>query len=130
MILEHFDNVGRDAPEETLEEMLRDLSQALATEPDVRDLYDEIRRRVVRDLMTGELAVTVIMPDLLDLLGRAPRKAILLMRLLAEPTATYERLGGAMGYSKQRAHVIVRELSEGLPWVRALLEGRGEGDRG
>ena len=121
-MLEYRENIdyGQE-PEPSLDDLIEELREACALDADAGVIYDAVHASVMREIRTSELAITVIMPDLLEMLERNPRKARLVMLLLADPYASYSELGEKMGYSKQRTSVILHELSGRYDWLRRVL---------
>ena len=122
MDLEYRDNIDYSSSSDPLNAMLDEIIEMTGRDADASALYDAIRERVMRDIRMGEMAITVIMPDLIEMTEAAPRKAMLVMRLLADPYASYSELGREMGYSKQRTAYILGELAGKYGWLRRLLD--------
>jgi hypothetical protein len=127
MHLEYIDNYdyGRNA-EPTTEELLEELTEIIGRDECASEIYDAIYSRALHDIRTSDLAITRIMPDLLELEQNNHRKAMLVMRLLADPFASYSELGSIMGYSKQRVHVVLHELAGRYDWLARFLEMRND----
>ena len=127
MHLEYIDNYnyGRNA-EPTTEELLEELTEIIGHDECASEIYDAIYSRALHDIRTSDLAITRIMPDLLELEQNNHRKAMLVMRLLADPLASYSELGEMMGYSKQRVHFVLHELAERYDWLERFLEMRSD----
>jgi hypothetical protein len=125
--LEYIDNYdyGRDT-EPTTEALLEELAEVVGRDEYASELYEAIYSRALHDIRTSDLAITRIMPDLLEMICHNQRKAMLVMRLLADPYASYSELGSIMGYSKQRVHVVLHELSTRYDWLERLLEIRND----
>ena len=125
--LEYIDNYDYSRHSEpTTEELCEELAEAIGRDGCVADIYDAIYTRALREIKTNELAITRIIPDVLELLQKNQSKALLVMRLLADPLASYSELGEMMGYSKQRVHFVLKELSKRYGWVDRLLAVRND----
>ena len=125
--LEYIDNYDYSQHSEpTTEELCEELAEAIGRDGCVAEIYEAIYTRALRDIKTNELAITRIIPDVLELLQKNQSKALLVMRLLADPLASYSELGEMMGYSKQRVHFVLKELSRRYTWVDRLLAVRND----
>lgn len=125
--LEYIDNYNYSRHSEpTTEELCEELAEAIGREGCVAEIYEAIYSRALREIKTNELAITRIIPDVLELLQKNQSKALLVMRLLADPLASYSELGEMMGYSKQRVHFVLKELSRRYVWVDRLLAVRND----
>lgn len=124
--LEYIDNYNYGEHEPTTEELCEELADAIGRDGCVAEIYDAIYTRALREIKTNELAITRIIPDVLELLQKNQSKALLVMRLLADPLASYSELGEMMGYSKQRVHFVLKELSKRYVWVDRLLAVRND----
>lgn len=124
--LEIIDNYDYGEREPTTEELCAELAEAIGRDGCVAEIYEAIYTRALREIKTNELAVTRIIPDVLELLQKNQSKALLVMRLLADPLASYSELGEMMGYSKQRVHFVLKELSKRYVWVDRLLAVRND----
>ena len=122
--LEIIDNYDYGEREPTTEELCEELAEAIGRDGCVAEIYEAIYARALREIKTNELAITRIIPDVLELLQKNQSKALLVMRLLADPLASYTELGEMMGYSKQRVHIVLKELSKRYVWVDRLLAVR------
>lgn len=125
--LEYIDNYNYSQHSEpTTEELCEELAEAIGRDGCVAEIYEAIYTRALREIKTNELAITRIIPDVLELLQKNQSKALLVMRLLADPLASYSELGEMMGYSKQRVHFVLKELSKRYTWVDRLLAVRND----
>ena len=125
--LEYIDNYDYSQHSEpTTEELCEELAEAIDRDGCVAEIYEAIYTRALREIKTNELAITRIIPDVLELLQKNQSKALLVMRLLADPLASYSELGEMMGYSKQRVHFVLKELSKRYVWVDRLLAVRND----
>ena len=124
--LDYIENVDYGQEGQTQQSLLEELAEAIDRDESVEELYEEIRAGVLRELKTSDLAITRIMPDLLRMMEWNHGKAVLVMRLLANPLASYSELGEKMGYSKQRVHVVLHEIAQDCEWLGRLLEIRNE----
>lgn len=125
--LEYIDNYNYSQHSEpTTEELCEELAEAIGRDGCVAEIYESIYSRALREIKTNELAITRIIPDVLELLQKNQSKALLVMRLLADPLASYSELGEMMGYSKQRVHFVLKELSKRYVWVDRLLAVRND----
>lgn len=125
MNLEYIDNIDYgQGNEPTTEELLGELTDIIGRDESASEIYEAIYSRALHDIRTSDLAITRIMPDLLELEQSNHRKATLVMWLLADPYASYSELGSIMGYSKQRVHVVLHELAGRYGWLARLLEIR------
>lgn len=124
--LEYIDNYNYGEHEPTTEELCEELAEAIGRDGCVAEIYEAIYTRALREIKTNELAITRIIPDVLELLQKNQSKALLVMRLLADPLASYSELGEMMGYSKQRVHFVLKELSRRYVWVDRLLAVRND----
>lgn len=125
--LEYIDNYNYSQHSEpTTEELCEELAEAIGRDGCVAEIYEAIYTRALREIKTNELAITRIIPDVLELLQKNQSKALLVMRLLADPLASYSELGEMMGYSKQRVHFVLKELSKRYVWVDRLLAVRND----
>ena len=125
--LECIDNYDYSRHSEpTTEELCEELAEAIGRDGCVAEIYEAIYSRALREIKTSELAITRIIPDVLDLLQKNQSKALLVMRLLADPLASYSELGEMMGYSKQRVHFVLKELAKRYGWVDRLLAVRND----
>ena len=125
--LEYIDNYSYSQHSEpTTEELCEELAEAIGRDGCVAEIYEAIYTRALREIKTSELAITRIIPDVLELLQKNQSKALLVMRLLADPLASYSELGEMMGYSKQRVHFVLKELSRRYTWVDRLLAVRND----
>ena len=125
--LEYIDNYDYNQhAEPTTEELCEELAEAIGRDGCVAEIYEAIYSQALREIKTSELAITRIIPDVLELLQKNQSKALLVMRLLADPLASYSELGEMMGYSKQRVHFILKELSKRYTWVDRLLAVRND----
>ena len=125
--LEYIDNYSYSQhSDSTTEELCEELAEAIGRDGCVAEIYEAIYTRALREIKTNELAITRIIPDVLELLQKNQSKALLLMRLLADPLASYSELGEMMGYSKQRVHFVLKELSKRYVWVDRLLAVRND----
>ena len=110
--LEYIDNYDYSQHSEpTTEELCEELAEAIGRDGCVAEIYEAIYSRALKEIKTSELAITRIIPDVLELLQKNQSKALLVMRLLADPLASYSELGEMMGYSKQRVHFALTELA-------------------
>ena len=125
--LEYIDNYDYSRHSEpTTEELCEELAEAIGRDGCVAEIYEAIYTRALREIKTSELAITRIIPDVLELLQKNQSKALLVMRLLADPLASYSELREMMGYSKQRVHFVLKELSKRYTWVDRLLAVRND----
>lgn len=125
--LEYIDNVDYGISNKpTIDELAEELAEACGLDASAGEVYEAIRCEVLKEIKLSELAITTIMPDLLELLEKNVRKARLVMLLLADPYASYADLGAKMGFSKQRVGVILHELSGRYKWLERLLELHNE----
>ena len=125
--LEYTDNYNyRQHSEPTTEELCAELAEAIGRDECVAEIYEAIYSKALREIKTNELAITRIIPDVLELLQKNQSKALLVMRLLADPLASYTELGEMMGYSKQRVHFVLKELAQRYTWVDRLLAVRND----
>lgn len=125
--IEYIDNYDYSQHSEpTTEELCEELAEAIDRDGCVAEIYEAIYTRALREIKTNELAITRIIPDVLELLQKNQSKALLVMRLLADPLASYSELGEMMGYSKQRVHFVLKELSKRYVWVDRLLAVRND----
>ena len=125
--LEYIDNYDYSRHSEpTTEELCEELAEAIGRDGCVAEIYEAIYSRALREIKTNELAITRIIPDVLELLQKNQSKALLVLRLLADPLASYSELGEMMGYSKQRVHFVLKELSRRYVWVDRLLAVRND----
>ena len=125
--LEYIDNYSYSQHSDpTTEELCEELAEAIGRDGCVAEIYDAIYTRALREIKTNELAITRIIPDVLELLQKNQSKALLVMHLLADPLASYSELGEMMGYSKQRVHFVLKELSKRYVWVDRLLAVRND----
>lgn len=124
---EYIDNYDyRQHSEPTTEELCEELAEAIGRDGCVAEIYEAIYTKALREIKTNELAITRIIPDVLELLQKNQSKALLVMRLLADPLASYSELGEMMGYSKQRVHFVLKELSKRYVWIDRLLAVRND----
>ena len=125
--LEYIDNYSYiQHSDPTTEELCEELAEAIDRDECVAEIYDAIYTRALREIKTNELAITRIIPDVLELLQKNQSKALLVMHLLADPLASYSELGEMMGYSKQRVHFVLKELARRYVWVDRLLAVRND----
>lgn len=125
--LEYIDNYSYSQHSyPTTEGLCEELAEAIGRDECVAEIYEAIYVRALREIKTNELAITRIIPDVLELLQKNQSKALLLMRLLADPLASYSELGEMMGYSKQRVHFVLKELAKRYTWVDRLLAVRND----
>ena len=125
--LEYIDNYDYSRHSEpTTEELCEELAEAIGRDGCVAEIYEAIYSRALREIKTNELAITRIIPDVMELLQKNQSKALLVMRLLADPLASYSALGEMMGYSKQRVHIVLKELAKRYTWVDRLLAVRND----
>ena len=125
--LEYIDNYDYSKhTEPTTEELLEELTEIIGRDESASEIYEAIYSRALHDIRTSDLAITRIMPDILELEQNNHRKAMLVMRLLADPLASYSELGEMMGYSKQRVYVVLHELAERYDWLARFLEMRND----
>ena len=124
--LGYIDNYDYREHEPTTEELCEELAEAIGRDGCAAEIYEAIYARALREIKTSELAITRIIPDVLELLQKNQSKALLVMRLLADPLASYSELGEMMGYSKQRVHFVLKELSKRYVWVDRLLAVRND----
>ena len=121
-MLEYRENIDYEQEQqESIDALLDDLREACALDADAEMLYEAVHTAVMREVRTQELAITTIMPDLIEMMDANAKKARLVMLLLADPYASYADLGERMGYSKQRVHVILNEMSKKYGWLARLL---------
>lgn len=123
---EYIDNYDYGKHEPTTEELCEELAEAIGRDGCVAEIYEAIYTKALREIKTNELAITRIIPDVLELLQKNQSKALLVMRLLADPLASYSELGEMMGYSKQRVHFVLKELSKRYVWIDRLLAVRND----
>ena len=124
--LEYIDNYDYGEREPTTEELCAELAEAIGRDGCVAEIYEVIYSKALREIKTNELAITRIIPDVLELLQKNQSKALLVMRLLADPLASYSELGEMMGYSKQRVHFVLHELAERYDWLARFLGMRND----
>lgn len=120
-MLEYRENINYEQEGQSIDELAEELAEACGLDASAGEVYEAIRWEVLKEIKLSELAITTIMPDLLDLLEHNERKARLVMLLLANPYASYSDLGERMGYSKQRCHVILNEMAKKYGWLARLL---------
>ena len=124
---EYIDNYDYSQHSEpTTEELCAELAEAIGRDGCIAEIYEAIYTKALREIKTNELAITRIIPDVLELLQKNQSKALLVMRLLADPLASYSELGEMMGYSKQRVHFVLKELSKRYVWIDRLLAVRND----
>ena len=124
---EYIDNYDYSQHSEpTTEELCEELAEAIGRDGCIAEIYEAIYTKALREIKTNELAITRIIPDVLELLQKNQSKALLVMRLLADPLASYSELGEMMGYSKQRVHFVLKELSKRYVWIDRLLAVRND----
>lgn len=121
-MLEYRENIDYEQGSQSIDELAEELAEACGLDASAGEVYEAIRSAVLKEIKLSELAITTIMPDLIELQGHNVRKATLVMRLLANPYASYSELGEAMGFSKQRVAVILHELKGRYKWLERLLE--------
>lgn len=125
--LEYTDNYNYSQHSEpTTEELCAELAEAIGRDGCIAEIYEAIYTKALREIKTNELAITRIIPDVLELLQKNQSKALLVMRLLADPLASYTELGAMMGYSKQRVHFVLKELAKRYVWIDRLLAVRND----
>lgn len=123
MNLEYLDNIDYAGDREpSTDDLCAELAECLQNNPDAVEIYDILHGRILKEIKTSELAITVIMPDLLEIMDTSVNKALLVMRFLANPYASYTELGEQCGISKQRVAVILHGLARNHQWLAALLK--------
>ena len=69
-----------------------------------------------------DLAITQIMPDLIEIRKENTLYADILETLLANPYISYQGIGDIFGISKQLVDYDLRKLASRFNWLRAYLD--------
>ena len=120
--LRYIDNVDYSGEKpEGIDGLAEEMKRVSGTDAEAYDIYTALRKAIYDEIVLDDLAITRIAPDLIAITAAAPRKALLVMHLLASPYASYSELGKRMGYSKQRAAIILHSLAQSYEWLGRLL---------
>lgn len=99
-----------------------ELAQLLGTEEET--IYQEMRQKVMQEIAFQEMAVTVIMRDLIEIRRRSPRHADIIEYAVASPFCSYEELAHIGGVSKQAIFSQMRKYARSYPWIAGLIRIR------
>ena len=99
-----------------------ELAQLLGAEEEA--IYQEMRRKVMHEIAFQEMAVTVIMRDLIEIRHRSPRHADIIEYAVASPFCSYEELAQIGGVSKQAIFYQMRKYARSYPWIAGLIRIR------
>jgi hypothetical protein len=99
-----------------------ELAQLLGAEEEA--IYQEMRRKVMHEIASQEMAVTVIMRDLIEIRRRSPRHADIIEYAVASPFCSYEELARIGEVSKQAIFSQMRKYARSYPWIAGLIRIR------
>lgn len=99
-----------------------ELARLLGTEEE--ELYREMRRGVMDEIAFREMAVTVIMRDLIEIRHQSPNHADIIEYAVASPFCSYEELARIGGVSKQAIFSQMRKYARSYPWIAGLIQIR------
>lgn len=99
-----------------------ELARLLGTEEE--ELYREMRRGVMDEIAFREMAVTVIVRDLIEIRHQSPCHADIIEYAVASPFCSYEELARVGGVSKQAVFSQMRKYARSYPWVAGLIRIR------
>nr|DAK83991.1 MAG TPA: MarR family [Caudoviricetes sp.] len=99
-----------------------ELAKLLGAEEE--ELYQEMRRGVMDEIAFREMAVTVIMRDLIEIRHQSPRHADIIEYAVASPFCSYEELARIGGVSKQAIFSQMRKYARSYPWIAGLIQIR------
>lgn len=99
-----------------------ELARLLGTEEE--ELYREMRRGVMDEIAFREMAVTVIMRDLIEIRQQSPHHADVIEYAVASPFCSYEELARVGGVSKQAIFSQMRKYARSYPWIAGLIQIR------
>lgn len=121
-----YENLDIDNHEQTLEDMLIELKDAVNKSWDIAQLYDLIRKEVLRELKYRQFAITHIMPDIIELRAKCQSAANVLQILLAYPNASYTEIGDKLNLTKQGVQWHLRNLEGRYMWLDDFLAMKNE----
>ena len=99
-----------------------ELARLLGAEEE--ELYREMRRGVMDEIAFREMAVTVIMRDLIEIRHQSPNHADIIEYAVASPFCSYEELARIGGVSKQAIFSQMRKYARSYPWIAGLIQIR------
>lgn len=97
---------------------------AAMTGHEIEELYQAVRAEVMQEIAFQEMAVTVIMRDLIEIRRRSPRHADIIEYAVASPFCSYEELAQKGGVSKQAIFSQMRKYARSYPWIAGLVRIR------
>lgn len=97
---------------------------AAVTGHEIEELYQAVRDDVMQEIAFQEMAVTVIMRDLIEIRRRSPRHADIIEYAVASPFCSYEELAHIGGVSKQAIFSQMRKYARSYPWIAGLIRIR------
>lgn len=120
-MLGYIDNYDYGGEGISIDELAAELAAAIGRDTEVKEIYEVVRRAVIADLTYDDLAITRVAPDVLKVREKSETKALLLLCLLADPYASYSKLGERVGWTKQRVGFVLQKLSEEFSWLKVFL---------
>ena len=108
--------------QESIDSELQELRELLEAGFGDYELYLQIRKNVLKELKYKDLAITRILPDLLQVFFENPNHFRVLATFVCFCLDSYSKIGEELLYSKQRVHQIVSIYRPRFPWVEALME--------
>lgn len=102
---------------------------AAMTGHEIEELYQAVRAEVMQEIAFQEMAVTVIMRDLIEIRRRSPRHADIIEYAVASPFCSYEELAHIGGVSKQAIYSTLDRMGNRYSWIMGLASIKAQVNR-
>ena len=125
---EYIDNIDyvQNTRQPTIENLLQQLKECISIDVQTATLYDIIRKQIIRQIKLSDLAITRIMPDLVQLRKENAKQADIVQFLLANPEISYSDIGKQFNISKPTLIWHWKRLQAKFFWLKNYLEIKNE----
>lgn len=120
-----YENMNIERPQQCIEDMLQQLKDAVNKHWDIAQLYDLIKREILRELKFKNFGIVQIAKDLIEIRKKSPLQADILLSLLANPFSSYNTIAQLHHVTKQDVHYNLKQMKKYM-WVEDLLQIKNE----
>lgn len=118
--------------QQTIEEELEDLRNALkfknATQ-DVIDLYTSIKKKILREVVISELAITIILQDLINIRKANVKAQEIITYFILHSDYSYQDIASYFACSRQNVYQLLKQYADKYSWLNNLMLIKGLEDK-
>lgn len=112
-----------------IDEQLLQLAQELRQGVHDVELYDSIRKKIYKDIKINELAVTIVLTDLMQIRQFNPRAFNIIIYYIVNNMLSYRHIAKKFRCSRQNVYQVLKRMANKYRWLKNLMQIKGEQDK-